>query len=75
MATLRSVQIVTSSEGNNGKMSAKGEKNRSVVSGQYCYRRYYNPRAFFFPKLLTLDVDAICFIILLDFYGVKSLRI
>lgn len=37
MATLHSMQIVTSSEGNNGKMSANGEKNRSVVSGQYCY--------------------------------------
>ena len=70
------MQIVTSSEGNNGEMSANGEKNRSVVSGQYFYwRYYYYPRAFFFPKLLTLDIDAICFIILLDFYGVKSLRI
>lgn len=50
IATLHSVQIVTSSEGNNGKMSAKGEKNGSIVSGQYCYWRYYNPRAFFSPS-------------------------
>lgn len=50
-AALHSMQIVTSSEGSNGKMSANGEKNRSVVSGQYCYwRYYYYPRAFFFPQ-------------------------
>lgn len=37
MAALYRMQILTSSEGSNGKMSAKGKKkNRSAVSGQYC---------------------------------------
>lgn len=27
------------------------------------------------PRLLTLDIDTICFIIFLDFYGVKSLKV
>lgn len=30
-------QIVSSSEGNNGEMSANEERNRFIISGQYCY--------------------------------------
>lgn len=39
-------QTVSSSEGNNGEMSASGEKNRFIVSGQYWRYSYYYPRAF-----------------------------